>query len=322
MAFGDDGKSADGGGTRSVAWRWLYEVAFADWGLKLLALAISLGLWYGVTSQRTPGTIRLSGVQLDFLQPDDMEISDDPRDEVDLTLRGSKRALDAINVRDLIVRHDIRQLRPGLRVVRLSPQNVVIDLPEGVEIQKIEPSSIPLRLERRIERELEVKPRFEGTLPEGFHLGNVEVSPRMVRVRGPESHVNAIASAPTESILLNGQTQTLTLPQTAIDISDPKVVPLETVVAIRVEIGEESLERRFSKVPVRVANDTAVAQPSNVAVLIRGPRSVVENLRAENISIVLERSEYGALVPRLSLTTGFDQRLQLVSTNPSEFFIN
>ena len=320
MAFGNDGKSSDG--TRSVAWRWLYEVAFADWGLKLLALAISLGLWYGVTSQRTPGTIRLSGVQLDFLQPDDMEISDDPRDEVDLTLRGSKRALDAINVRDLIVRHDIRQLKPGVRVVRLSPQNVIMDLPEGVEIQKIEPSSIPMRLERRIERELEVKPRFEGTLPEGFRLGNVEVSPRVVRVRGPESHVNAIADAPTESIVLNGQTQNLTLPQTAIDISDPKVVPLETVVMVRVEIGEETVEKSFASVPVRVANDIASARPSTAVILIRGPRSVVENLRAEILSIVLERSPDGALVPRLSLATGFDQRLQLVSTNPAEFNIN
>ncbi|MDQ1560635.1 MAG: hypothetical protein QOD32_3695, partial [Pyrinomonadaceae bacterium] len=55
--------------------RWLHDLLFADWGLKLLALAITLGLWFAVTGQRVPTTARLRKVPLFFVLPPDMEIS-------------------------------------------------------------------------------------------------------------------------------------------------------------------------------------------------------------------------------------------------------
>src|ERR687894_2385472 len=155
--------------------RWLHDLLFADWGLKLLALVITLGLWFAVTGQRVPTTARLRKVPLFFVLPNDMEISNEPREEVDLTLRGSKRVLDVIKSSDVSLSYDASSHRPGERVVQLSPNNITLQLPEGVSregvtVERIEPGSVPLRLERRIERELEVEPRLEGKLPEGFEL--------------------------------------------------------------------------------------------------------------------------------------------------------
>ena len=42
--------------------RWLRAVFIEDWGTKLLALVIALALWYGVTGQRKPTTIRVPRV--------------------------------------------------------------------------------------------------------------------------------------------------------------------------------------------------------------------------------------------------------------------
>ncbi len=49
-----------------------------DWGLKLLALAITVVLWLAVTGQNKPVTLRVSGVQLNFLRPEGLEISNEP----------------------------------------------------------------------------------------------------------------------------------------------------------------------------------------------------------------------------------------------------
>ena len=141
--------------------RWLNDLLFADWGLKLLALAITLGLWFAVTGQRVLTTARLHNVPLFLVLPVDMESSNEPRDEVDLTLRGSKRALDAIKAGGVSLSYDASSYKPGERVVQLSPNNITLQLPESVSpenvtIERIEPGSVPLRLERRIERELEV----------------------------------------------------------------------------------------------------------------------------------------------------------------------
>src|SRR5919199_997842 len=188
--------------------RWLHDLLFADWGLKLLAFAITLGLWFAVTGQRVPATARLRRVPLHFVLPNDMEIANEPREEVDVTLRGGKQILNSLRAQDTILNFDASAFSPGERLVRLSPETV------------------PLRLERRVEREVEVEPRLEGKPADGYELLGVEARPPRVRVRGPESRVNALQEAPTESILLDGRRDNFVAAQSAIDIEDRKLVVL------------------------------------------------------------------------------------------------
>jgi hypothetical protein len=297
--------------------RWLNDLLFADWGLKLLALAITLGLWFAVTGQRVLTTARLRKVPLFFVLPNEMEISNEPRDEVDLTLRGSKRVLDAIKSSDVSLSYDASSYRPGERVVQLAPNNITLQLPEGVSpegitIERIEPGSVPLRLERRTERELEVEPRLEGKLPEGFELTGTQSLPAKVRVRGPESHVNALERAPTETILLEGRRETFTVPHTAIDIQDRKLVALDAVVDVLVKISETQATKRLDGVAARNADGAN----SRLTIEVRGARSVIETLRASDLSVVFDAATDGTTRPRLVLPSNLEGRIELVSTNP------
>ncbi|HVF88041.1 MAG TPA: CdaR family protein, partial [Pyrinomonadaceae bacterium] len=295
---------------RPIAQDWLHALLFEDWTTKLLAFGIALGLWYGVTSQRTPASYRLRGVQLDFLLPSDMEISNEPRDEVEVTLRGDRQALEQIVVRNLVARVDIGNLKPGERVARLSRESVTMDLPSDVHIEKIEPSTIPVRLERSIERVLPVEARLEGGLPEGYEIRGVRITPPTVKVRGPQSHVEALAKAPTESILLEGQTESIFSPQTAIDILDRRVVPLDPVVALRVEIGEERIEKSFAGVAVRGGEgENHTVRPPRATVTLHGPRSVIAKLSAEALEVVVEQTSDGSVRARLRLPPDTDGRV-------------
>lgn len=305
---------------RETARRWLRALLFEDWGLKLIALAITVGLWYAVTAQRAPATVRLRGVPLEFLLPPGVEVSNDPVDEVDLTLEGSQGKLAEINARNLVARADVSELKTGDRVARLTDKNILMDLPDGVRIVDITPRSVTLRVEPVVEREAPVEARFEGELPDGFLLAGVQISPPTVHVRGPESHVRAIERVFTETISLEGQRESLTLPQTAIDIPDRKVVPLESTVGVRVEVAERQVERRFSDVPVRSAGG-GQARPERVSLTLRGPRSVVEALKPEEVRVVAEVGLDGAVIPRLELPRGAQGRVEMVNISPSEFTI-
>ena len=310
-----------GGDERGAARRWLRALLFEDWTLKVMALLITLGLWYAVTTQRAPAQMRLRGVQLDFVLPDGVEIGNDPVDEVDVTLEGSQGKLAELNARNLVARADLTDMRTGDRVLRLTGRNVSMDLPEGVRIVSITPRSLTLHLEPVVERDVRVEARFEGAPPDGFRTGPVQVSPPSIRVRGPQSHVEAVERAFTETISLSGQRETLTLPQVAVDIPDHKVVPLDASVSVRVEIAEEQSERRFDGVPVRSASGATVT-PQAAALTLRGPRSVVEALRPEEMRLVVELDEAGRPAPRLALPPHAQGRVQLVNTTPSEFAFN
>src|SRR5215210_1224249 len=213
----------EGGVTR----RWLRALFLEDWTLKALALLVTLGLWYAVTTQRAPATKRLHDVPLEFLLPDNVDIGNDPLDRVDVMLEGSQDKLAVLTARDLVAQADVTALLPGDRNPRLTDKNVSMELPEGVSILEITPRSLTLHLEPVVEREVPVEARFEGTTPEGFVRGAVTVAPDRIRVRGPQSHVAAVERAFTETISLAGRRETFADPQISVDIPDHKVVPLD-----------------------------------------------------------------------------------------------
>ena len=310
-----------GGVEQGAARRWLRALLFEDWTLKLLALGITLGLWYAVTTQRAPAQMRLRGVQLDFILPEGIDVGNEPADEVDVTLEGSQGKLAELNARNLVARADLTDLRVGDRVLRLTDSNVSMDLPEGVRIVNINPRSLTVHLEPVIERDVPVEARFEGAPPDGFTRGAVQVSPASLHVRGPQSHVESVERAYTETISLAGQRETLFLPQVAVDIPDHKVIPGESSVSVRVEIGEEQAERRFANVPVRSASGAAVS-PQAVTLTLRGPRTIVEALRPEDVRLVVEAAEDGRPAPRLALPPSAQGRVELFNTNLPEFSVN
>ena len=298
---------------------WLHEIFLEDWTLKLIALAISFGLWFAITGQRTPTTIRLRNVQLDFQLPNDMEISNEPRRDIDITVSGNSDVLENLNRRELVARVDLTTYRPGDRVVQLTDK--IIELPSGIKIVKIEPNTVPLRLEPTVEREVEVEARREGNLAEGFELYNVAVAPQRIRVRGPASHVNNLQKAMTETIPVEGRRESFAVAQVAIDVPDQKISVMDPVVNVRLEIGEQRIEKSFAGVPVET-NNGATARPSQTSLTLYGPKSTLEQLRPEDMKLILEVDEDGGVRNmHLQLPQGVAQSVQLRSTRPTGFSI-
>jgi YbbR domain-containing protein len=292
---------------------WLREIFVEDLSLKLLALAITLGLWYGVTGQRTPTTKRLSGVHLSFQQPNDMEISYDATTQVDVTLTGAKREIDRLNARDLVATVDLTGYKPGARSIKLTSNTVKINLPEGVRVDDIDPNTVPLRLEPRIEREIEVEAKLEGKLPEGYELRRVNISPGKIRVRGPASHVNELQKALTEPITLDGRKESFTEQQVAVEILDQRVDVMDTLVNVSLEIGEQRIEKSFAGISVRDSSRAQV-RPNGANVTLYGDRPVIEGLRAKDIQLEIDTAPDGTTTTRLVLPPGMDSRVELRST--------
>jgi YbbR domain-containing protein len=238
--------------TPSVPERWARKVFLEDWSLKLLALAIALILWMAVTGQNKPVTMRVSGVQLNFLRPENMELSNEPPTSVDVILTGSKDKLDRIGPRDLMATVDLSDQKAGERIVKLTLDRVKIDLQEDIKIDAFHPASIPVRLEPIVEQPTDVEVKFEGKLPEGYEIVSVSVNPAKVKLRGPVDRVNAHQKAMTETVWLNGKTASFSLSRVGINLADPKIDVLDPAVDIRVEIAEK---KKRSDLQLKFAND-------------------------------------------------------------------
>jgi YbbR domain-containing protein len=295
--------------------RALRKIFIEDWSLKLLALAITLALWLAVTGQNKPVTIH-ANVQLNFIRPASLEISNDPPRSVDVLLTGTRHKLDRLSLLDLVATIDISDQQAGERVLKLSDR-AQMDLPDGVKIDSFRPSAIPIRLEPVVTKQVGVDPRFEGKPADGYEVYGFRPNKSSVTVHGPASNVNALQKAPTETISVAGRRESFTAQNNAIDISDPKVDVEDPVVSVDIEIGERRTEKSFTGISVSAPQGLAV-EPRTATVTILGPAILVAAIPPGDIKIILD-TKGGMLEPRLDLPPEFQGKIVLKSVTPARF---
>jgi YbbR domain-containing protein len=293
----------------------LRRIFIEDWSLKLLSLAIAIVLWLLVTGQNQPVTAHVN-VQLNFIRPPSLEISNDPPRTVDVMLTGSRNKLDDLTSLDLVATVDISDQRAGERILRLADK-AQITLPQGIKVDSFQPSAIPIRLEEIVERQVAVDAKVEGKPADGFEVYSVYSDKGSVAVRGPASRVNSLQNVATESIWLAGHKETFTATNVALDVPDPKVDLLEPMVNVTVEIGERRIEKTFSSVAVSTADGRNV-QPATTSATLLGIASFLESLKPEELKIILAGED---LKPRLDLPDALKGKVVLKSVHTSKFVL-
>ena len=291
--------------------KMLRRIFLEDWSLKLLSLAIAIVLWLLVTGQNEPVTAHVN-VQLNFIRPASLEISNDPPRTVDVMLTGSRNKLDDLTSLDLVATVDITDQRAGERVLRLADK-ALISLPQGIKVDGYQPSAIPIRLEDVVERQINVEVKIEGKPADGFEVYGVYPNKGSVAVRGPASRVNALQKVTTESIWLAGHKESFT-PSVGINVPDPKVNLVDPVVNVNVEIGEQRIEKTFSSVTVTTAQGGKV-QPATASATLLGATSLIDSLKPEDVRIVLDAD----LKPQLQVPQALKGKVILKSVGTSKF---
>ena len=218
--------------------RWLRRLFVDDWAIKLLALGITLVLWLAVSDLNKPRTIRVA-VQLSFVRPPNLDISNEPPRTIDVELTGSRERLNDMRLLDLIATVDLSDNTAGERFIRLTNERVHMDLPEGVRIASFKPAAIPIRLEPTLERQLPVEVKFEGEPVAGFEILSAVAEPKMISVRGPASLIQNLQQAPTELVPVTGRNGNFTAVGVTIAISDTRIDVVTPSVDVYVEIGEK-----------------------------------------------------------------------------------
>jgi len=214
-------------------------------GLKLLALLIAFLLF--AASRQPMSDVRLVGVPLEFRSlRDGLEISSDVSQTVSVRLHGPQDVIRNLMPNQLAVVANLDNKEPGERIVQLKTADVV--RPENVEVTGIEPASIKLKIEPTRSRLLPIEPRFIGKLPSGFEIYRSIADPPTVKIVGPESRINQIERAPTESIQLDGHNATFTavvdvdLPDHSLRVTTPGSIKLT------IEIGPRRAETKTDEV--------------------------------------------------------------------------
>ena len=285
--------------------RLFRRVFLEDWLMKLVALAITLGLWLGVTGLHAPITTRLNNVELRLRVSNDIEITNSPVQEVTLVITGDKRKIDQIKQSDLVVSLDLADAQTGDRIVQISPDNVNVELPTGVRLEEIQPNKIAVKIEKVEEREITVKAETEGNLEEGFEIYSTTVAPQKVRIRAPESYIKSLDFVSTEKINIENRREDFTEKQVALNVVNPKATLLDAAVDVSFKIGEKRTEKLFA-IPVKADNKIKVA-----TVVLYGARSILESIKPENLQVEILKNDAGEDVSQLTVPLEIQGKVEI-----------
>lgn len=267
-----------------------------DWMMKLIALTITLALWLGVTGLGTPTEERLEGLKLKLRISNEMEITKSSVSTVALVISGDSRKIDEIKREDLIISVDLVNYQPGESIVELTPETISLNLPGGVKLREIQPNSMAITLEMVEKRDVPVKVATLDNLPEGFEVYGVSAIPQKIQARGPASSITSIDYISTEKIDLKDQRGDFTAQQVPLNVTNSKIAIIdETTVNVFFRIGEKRIERLFI-VPLTTGGEKRTA-----TVVLYGARTLLNNIKGEDLQVEVVQSESGEDSLRLVL---------------------
>ncbi|MEM7050181.1 MAG: CdaR family protein [Acidobacteriota bacterium] len=172
------------------------------WGLRILALALAIGLWFTISlDEREARGQKVVDAQVVFNNPLDLVIFD-PGVRISIILSGPDTLISELDERQVRVRLDLSEESPGVASINLTPDDV--SMPDGFQIVAITPSQVQLEVDQKQTLNLPIEPVFVGEPAAGALLGDYRVIPSQILVEGPRSRLERITALATQPIDLNG----------------------------------------------------------------------------------------------------------------------
>jgi YbbR domain-containing protein len=190
-----------------------------NFGIKLLSLALAVGLWLAVT--RDPVAEVAVEVPIEFRNiPENLEINTESVPRAEIRVRGPQRIVRRLQPSDIYAEIELSGVKPGERTFDLTAQQV--HQPRELEVVQVIPSQFHLIFDTRLIRQVPVRPRVVGNFAEGYRIGQVDVEPAAISISGPRKRVEAVESAITDAIDASGAMDRATFVRHAY-VSDPLV---------------------------------------------------------------------------------------------------
>ncbi len=190
-----------------------------NFGIKLLSLALAVGLWLAVA--RDPVAEIAVEVPIEFRNiPENLEISSESVPRAEIRVRGPQRVIRRLQPSDIYAEIELSGMKPGERTFDLTMQQV--HQPSELDVVQVIPNQFHVAFDTRLSRQVPVRPRAYGTFAAGYQIGHIETEPNAITISGPRKRVEAVDAAITDPVDASGTMDRATFVRHAY-VSDPLV---------------------------------------------------------------------------------------------------
>jgi len=174
--------------------------------LKIISLVLALILWVFVKS-KSGGEVGLV-VPLEFYRvPSNVIVTQVTDEAINVRFNGSFMQLERLPSREIRARIDLSRARPGTNSFDILPDN--FNIPRGLKVTQISPSSVKVELDRVMERIVQVKAAVKGRPARGYRVSKISVDPPYITLQGARSQLTGLKEVSTEVVDISGLKETV-----------------------------------------------------------------------------------------------------------------
>jgi YbbR domain-containing protein len=285
-------------------------------GLRVLAVALAIGLWMFVnTAER--GAVESLNVPISYSTlPEGMVIVNHPPTIVKIEVTGPRSLLSLLDPERLTLRIDLRSVSSGQSEFRIDP--AMFNVGRNTAVTSISPDQLSLDLDRLVTRDVPVHLAVQDRVAPGYTISSVDINPPSVTIVGPSRYVSPLTFVRTEPFELKGLTAE-TNRSVEIAPPDPSLGLSTGHVDVRVNVAEAITDREFRAVDVEVKDSDFKyrVEPKQATLTIRGPAVKLAGLAPKGLAYV----DANGLAPgshELPLQVTVPDGMQLVRSSPDK----
>lgn len=166
-----------------------------DWPLKLLALVCAVMLWFYAEAEKNPLIDMQFDVPVQYMNQSEDSVVENGVQSVRVTVKGKEVELSGLRSDDFTAVVDLSDAEVGI-----SDYKIQVEGPGRVERFTWQPVKTKLQIDRMQTKNVPVRVRTTGIVPDGSQLSSTEVVPDTVTIRGRSAQLKDIADVETESI--------------------------------------------------------------------------------------------------------------------------
>lgn len=176
--------------------------------LKAMALAFAVALWFFVAGQSRTEVGFLVPIGLKGI-PKDMVMTSGPPDEIEVRVTGPRLFISNLSPAQIAAELDLSAAKEGLNAYKLQTKDIVT--PMGIDVLRLRPNSIEVKLERLSKADLPVRARVVGRPAPGYRVTDVQVFPKHVTVTGTRKEIKDIGAVFTKPLDISGMDSSTSL---------------------------------------------------------------------------------------------------------------
>lgn len=245
-----------------------------DWLLKFISLVLAVVLWYYVGGEDRVDKNVMIPIEIINL-PRDLVISNQFKKEIEVTVSGPRSLILEMTNRAITRQVDLSAATPGTMVIENDNEHVPV--PRGITVQRVQPSSIILSLDKLIQKKFPVSARTVGKVADGYDIKSLKIDPDVITITGPLTILSQFDELYTKAINLAGMKESIQL-QMPLEL-DPAIIELigETSVTAELSIGLETVTKTMTGLVVHAVIDGVKrdVKPETVRVTANIPKKLL-----------------------------------------------